>query len=227
MTRRKPVQDSEAPKPPARVIRFPWDDIATAQLRQALQDGALMTYPTETSYALGGNALLPQVTEAVYALKGRPADKALLLLVDGATGLTGWVREVTPAAEALMDHFWPGPLTLVFQAGPTLPAHLADARGTVALRWSPHPLIAALLRLGAVPLIGTSANPSGTPSLHSVDEVLAAFPQGIDLALNGGHTSGGAPSTLVDTTVSPPQVLREGAIPRAALQAALPNIPLA
>jgi L-threonylcarbamoyladenylate synthase len=206
------------------VIRFPWLESAAPQLRQALQNGTLMTYPTETSYALGGNALLPQVAEAVRALKGRPADKALLLLVDGTAGLEGWVREVPPSAAALMEHFWPGPLTLVLEAGPTLPAHLRAGRGTVALRWSPHPLVAALLRLGGVPLIGTSANPSGTPSLHSLGEVLGAFPQGIGLALDGGHTSGGAPSTLVDATAAPPRVLREGSVPRAALQAALPRM---
>lgn len=216
----------EKPRP-TRVIRYPWPDEAVAPLRAALQGGEVMTYPTETSYALGGNALLPEVTEAVFRLKGRPAQKALLLLVDGSAGLTGWVQEVTPAAEALMEHFWPGPLTLVFQAGPSLPTHLPDDRGTVALRWSPHPLIGALLRLGGVPLIGTSANPSGARNLHTVSEVLDAFPQGVGLALDGGPTSGGPPSTLVDTTVSPARVLREGVIPQAALQAALPSIPLA
>ena len=208
------------------ILHMPWDEATTDRLRRALQEGAVMTYPTETSYALGGNALLPRVSEAIYALKGRPADKALLLLVDGAAGLTGWVREVTPVAEALMEHFWPGPLTLVFHAGPNLPPQLSSERGTVALRWSPHPLIAALLRLGGVPLVGTSANPSGRPALHSVEEVLAAFPRGIDVALNGGRTAGGAPSSLIDTTVAPPRLLREGAIPRAALQAALPRFPL-
>jgi L-threonylcarbamoyladenylate synthase len=210
----------------ANVIRFPWDEATAAELRQALQAGRVMAYPTETSYALGGNALLPEVSEAVVALKGRPPDKAVLLLVDGSAGLTGWVREVTPAAEALMEHFWPGALTLVFAAGPNLPRHLVHD-GTIALRWSPHPLIAALLRLGGVPLIGTSANRSGAPALHSVGAVLAAIPRGIDLALDGGRTSGGAPSTLVDTTVSPLRILREGTVPRVALQAVLPHVAFA
>ena len=123
-----------------------------------------------------------------------------------------------------MEHFWPGALTLVFRAGPSLPRHLRDERGTIALRWSPHPLIAALLRLGGVPLIGTSANRSGMPALHQVPEVLQAIPEGIDVALDGGRTSGGEPSTLVDTTASPPRILREGAVPRVALRAALPNV---
>jgi L-threonylcarbamoyladenylate synthase len=215
---------SRAEAPRTRVVRYPWDAATAAELRQALHAGATMTYPTETSYALGGNALLPEVTAAVHALKGREEAKALLLLVDGAEGLTGWVREVTPVAAALMEHFWPGPLTLVFEAGPTLPRHLPDARGTVALRWSPHPLVAALLRLGGVPLIGTSANRSGAPACHTVGDVLANFPRGVTLALDGGRAPGGVPSTLVDTTTSPPRVLREGAVPCAVLRAALPHV---
>lgn len=207
-----------------RVERYPWDDATAAELRAALQASTVMTYPTETSYALGGNALLPEVTEAIYVLKGRPRDKAMILLVDGADGLAGWVREVTPVAGALMERFWPGPLTLVFAAGRNMPPHLVNERGNVALRWSPHPLIGALLRLGGVPLIGTSANLSGARPLHTVGEVLETFPQGIDLALDGGRTSGGAPSTLVDTTVSPVRVLREGSVPRVAIHAVLPNI---
>jgi len=146
------------------------------------------------------------------------------LLVDGSAGLDGWVRGVTPAARALMDAFWPGPLTLVFHAGRKLPPHLPDERGTIALRWSPHPLLADLLALGGVPLIGTSANVTGTRPLHSVDAVLAAFPHGIDLALDGGPTAGGIPSTLVDTTVTPPRVLREGAIATPSLAARVPGL---
>lgn len=217
---------SPAASPGTVVVRYPWHEADAAQLRSALREGAVMTYPTETSYALGGNALLPEATAAVFALKGRPREKAVLLLVDGSDGLTGWVREVTPTAAALMEHFWPGPLTLVFAAGPNLPPHLVDERGTVALRWSPHAVIAALLRLGGAPLIGTSANRSGGPPLHTVDDVLGAFPEGVHLAVDGGRTSGGPPSTLVDTTVAPARVLREGAVPRVALQAALPNVAL-
>ena len=180
-----------------------------------------MTYPTETAYALGGNALLPGVVEAVFRLKGRSAEKALLLLVDGHRGLEGLVRDVSTSAGRLMARFWPGPLTLVFLAAKECPPHLPDARGTLALRWSPHPLVAELHRLSPVPLIGTSANPSGAPPLHDCPSVLAAFPRGLALALDGGPTPGGAPSTLVDTTCDPPRILRHGAVPDAAVWAAL------
>ena len=145
-------------------LRPPFDAQARARIARALAGGAVMTYPTETAYALGGNALLPGVAEAVFRLKERPRDKALLLLIGGREELERLTRGVAPVAEALMSRFWPGPLTLVFHAAQGLAPHLADRRGTVALRWSSHPCTETLLRLGGAPLIGTSANPSGAPN---------------------------------------------------------------
>lgn len=179
-----------------------------------------MTYPTETAYALGGNALAPGVADAVFRLKGRPRDKALLLLIGGREGVERLTREVAPAAEALMARFWPGALTLVFHAGPGLAPHLADRRGTVALRWSSHPSTEALLRLAGDPLIGTSANLGGAPNPLSLAEVLTSFPWGLDLAVDGGAIAPGPPSTLLDTTVTPFRLLRRGVISLESLQQA-------
>jgi len=204
-----------------RTLRHPWSPHEDSAIRTALLDGLVMTYPTETAYALGGNALLSGVAQAVYRLKGREADKALLLLIGGVGELPLLAREVSQSAQRLMTRFWPGPLTLVFHASNACPAHLPDARGTVALRWSPHPLLADLHRIAPVPLIGTSANRSGEPPLHRCAAVLETFPGGIALALDGGPTPGGAPSTLVDTTVDPPRILRQGVISEAEILAAL------
>lgn len=194
---------------------------ARERIRQALAAGRVIAFPTETSYALGGNALSAALVDAVYRLKGREPGKALPLLVDGAADLSRWVRDVPAAARALMVAFWPGPLTLVLRAGPELPAHLPDARGTIAVRWSPHPLVGELLALGGVPLIGTSANPSGTASLHTAEAVLRAFPGEPMLAVDGGPTPGGPASTVLDATVRPFALVREGAVPAAAIRAAL------
>jgi len=210
----------EASPAPLR-LTLPLAGAARERVRQALAAGEAMTYPTETSYGLGGNALSAALVAAVYRLKGRERDKPLLLLVDGGAGLERWARDVPSAARVLIKRFWPGPLTLVLRAAPGLPAHLANRRGTVALRWSPHPAIAELLALGGVPLIGTSANRSGGPSLHSVEAVLGAFPGEPLLALDGGPTSAGAPSTVLDATVLPFAVLREGAVSIAAIREAL------
>lgn len=243
-----------------RVVNHPWSASDETRLVAALRHGHLLAYPTETAFALGGNALLPKVTQGVYRLKRRGADKALLLLVDASRGVDAWAREASPAALTLMREFWPGPLTLVFHAAPHLPPHLADARATVALRWSPHPIIRDLLALGnaleagreaahpggmaarpgGMALVGTSANNSGSPSLYTARDVLAAFPAppgtqtntiveaGLALVIDarGGDTGKDAisnmpVSTVVDTTVDPPAVLREGAVSRPRLAKAL------
>ncbi len=204
-----------------RILRQPFDAAGTAAAARALRDGEVMSYPTETSYALGGNALQRELVERVFRLKGRAPEKAILLLVDGSRGLAGFAREVPPAAAALMAAFWPGPLTMVFRAARGLPGHLCDEWGTVALRWCGHPAVAELLRIGGMPLIGTSANISGRPAARTSQEVLETFGEGVRLAVDGGETPGGPPSTLLDTTTRPFQLAREGVIPAQALRVAL------
>lgn len=197
-----------------------------AAIRRALDSGRVMTYPTESSYALGGNALNPALVHAIYRLKGRERGKPLLLLVDGSGDLSPWVRDIPEAARRLMRVLWPGALTLVLHGATGLPAHLPDERGTVAVRWSPHPIVAELLALGRVPLIGTSANRSGAPSLNDANAVLRVFPAEPILAIDGGPASGGPPSTVLDATVFPFRIVREGALSRAQLREALsPDFP--
>jgi L-threonylcarbamoyladenylate synthase len=207
--------------PSAERILPPFTAAQRERILAALRAGRVLAYPTETSYALGGNALSPILVEAIYRLKGRGRDKPLLLLVDASNGLGDWVSNVSGGAQQLMARLWPGALTLVCAAGPGLPPHLADARGTVALRWSPHPLVAELLALGGVPLIGTSANRGGAPSLNSAQAVQQAFPGEPLLAIDGGPAPGGPPSTVLDVTVRPFRVVRQGAVTVAAIRAAL------
>jgi L-threonylcarbamoyladenylate synthase len=203
------------------VLSPPFSSESRRAIERALVDGAVMTYPTETSYALGGNALDAALCAKVRALKGRPGDKPLLLLIGGEAQLEGLAAEIHPAARELMRRFWPGALTLVFRAAPNAPPHLADARGTIALRWPPHRLPRELIEMGGVPLVGTSANRAGEPPLCTAGEVVAAFPGEIELAIDGGPSPGGPPSTLLDTTVVPFRILREGALPKARIQATL------
>jgi L-threonylcarbamoyladenylate synthase len=110
-----------------RVLRPPFSAEDRTAVSRALAEGRLMTYPTETSYALGGNALDERLVERVFALKGRARKKAILLLVDGSAGLGDFARDVAPAALRLMEAFWPGPLTLVFHAAPGCPATCATS----------------------------------------------------------------------------------------------------
>lgn len=204
-----------------RVWSPPFDAEARGALARAIASGAVMTYPTETSYALGGNALDAGLCGRIAALKGRPGDKALLLLIGGEAQAERCAREMHPGARVLMERFWPGPLTLVVLASPNLPGHLVDSRGTVALRWSPHPALRDLLELGGVPLIGTSANRSGGPPLLQSKQVIETFGDTVEVAVDAGPAPGGLPSTLVDTTVLPFRILRLGALHKTHIQAAL------
>lgn len=203
------------------VLSPPFGADAREAVAGALAEGRMMTYPTETSYALGGNALDDELCARVHELKGRPANKALLLLIGSDGALEHWAEEIHPAARVLMDRFWPGPLTLVFRASANVPPHLVDKRGTIALRWSPHLAVRELWEIGGVPLIGTSANRSGAPPLLDVQSVLNEFGAAIEVAIDGGAAPGGALSTLVDTTTMPFRILREGALHKTHVQATL------
>lgn len=203
---------------PPHTLRPPFGEAARQVLRQALHRGQVMAYPTETFYALGGNALDAALTARIFRLKGRTPDKSLPLLVDGGGSLEDITEPPGEAARSLMETFWPGALTLVFRASPGLPGHLPDTRGTVALRWSSNPLVSELLRIGGVPLVGTSANTAEARPATAAKAVMTAFPDAIDVLVDGGETPGGAPSTLVDTTTTPFLILRKGAVTSAAIR---------
>ncbi len=217
-----PLGDVSAPA----VVRAPIAPEDEPLLARALAGGGAMAYPTETSYALGGNALCEELAERIFRLKGRPPAKALPLLIDPSAGMDRYFSAPSLTAERLMRAFWPGALTLVLPASPKLPRHLADGRGTVAVRWSSGAVVARLLALGGVPLIGTSANRSGARPGTSPAEVLADFGGALEVAIDGGPAPGGPSSTLLDLSGEFPRLLREGAISAARLRAVLPGVAL-
>jgi len=187
---------------------------AAAALRDAaalLKRGDLVAFPTETFYGLGAAALDPDAVKRIFELKGRPESKPLLALVD-SMAMAEAVAHVSPAARAMMARHWPGALTIVLRAHADLPAALTAGTGTVGLRASSHPVALGLVRAFGAPVTAPSANPSGDEAPVSAAGVLGHFPEGIALVLDGGRTAGGAPSTVLDMTVEPPRVLRQGVV---------------
>jgi len=178
---------------------------------ESLRAGGVVAFPTETFYGLGASARCPAAVRRVFALKGRPESKPVLLLVDSAA-MTESVAEVTAEARALMARHWPGALTLVLRARPGVPVEVTAGTGTVGVRLSPHPVARGLVAELGAPVTAPSANPSGLPPPVTADAVIAHFGDDVHLVLDGGTTPGGAPSTVVDLTVSPPRVLRAGAV---------------
>jgi L-threonylcarbamoyladenylate synthase len=173
--------------------------------------GGVIAFPTETFYGLGVAALDGAAVDRLLALKGRPPGKPLLVLVD-SVAMAESVAEVSPAARALMARHWPGALTLVMAARARVPDGITAGTGTVGVRMSPHAIACGIVTALGAPVTAPSANPSGVPPPTIAAEVLRHFGSGIDLVLDGGPTTGGAPSTVLDVTVEPPRVLRAGAV---------------
>jgi len=177
-----------------------------------LDTGGVVVFPTLTLYGLAADAWNRSAVEKVRHIKGRPDDKPILILVPDAAAATGLVTTVPAAAERLMDRFWPGNVTLVFEASARVPSHLVSASGTIGLRVPSHPVAHALVtRLGR-PVTGTSANRSGRPACGRVADLDVDIVRLADMVLDAGALGGGVGSTVVDVTVNPPNVLREGTV---------------
>ena len=196
-------------------------DLSEGSLREAgvvVRGGGVVAFPTETFYGLGVLPFDERAVRRVFDLKGRSATTSpVLVLVRSRADLEALVSEITPTAERLMETCWPGPLTLVFRASASVPALLTAGTGTIGIRLSAHPDVRRLLEAVGGALTGTSANRSGDPPATTAEEVQRSLGADVDLILDGGPTPGGLPSTVLDTTVTPPRLIREGCVPRASL----------
>lgn len=191
---------------------------ALAAAAAVLAEEGLVAFPTESFYGLGADALSAAAVARVFDVKGRPADKPLLVLVGSVEAAVDLCSAIPDGARDLMARHWPGPLTLVLSAVPGLPPALTAGTGTIGLRVPDHPVALGLVRAARAPVTAPSANPSAAPPPTSADRVREYFDGRIDLVLDGGATSGGTGSTVADCTVWPPRILRAGpiAIPGAA-----------
>jgi L-threonylcarbamoyladenylate synthase len=195
--------------------------VATA-VAQHLGHGGLLAYPTETVYGLGSRPLAEDVV-ALAALKGRDQTRPFLLLVASRGMAEAYGLHFTEAADALATACWPGPLTLVLAGGEgRLPEALRGPNGGVAVRWTSHPQVAALIEGLGYPLTSTSANRAGAPTAPGTLAIAATFGAAIAdgrlLVLDGGTLGRVPPSTVVDCTRDAPRLVRAGAIPQAELR---------
>ena len=196
-------------------------DFSESSLREAVQvvrEGGIIAFPTETFYGLGACPFNARAVQRIFDLKDRALRAApILVLVRSRADLEAFVSEITPTAERLMETYWPGPLTLIFRAAGAVPSVLTAGTGTIGVRLSAHKDAQRVLEAVGGPLTGTSANRSGHPPATTAEEVDRVLGAAVDVIVNGGATPGGLPSTVVDTTVTPPRLVREGRIPKASL----------
>ena len=191
----------------------------------AVQQGQLVVLPTDTVYGLGADAFTPAAVTALLAAKGRGRNVPPPVLVGSVRAAAALTESLGPYGQDLIDEFWPGPLTLVFRASPTLMWDLGDTMGTVAVRMPLHPVALDLLRRTG-PMAVSSANLHGTAAATTADEAQQQLGDAISVYLDGGPCADSVPSTILDLTGTVPRMLRAGAISVDGLRKVVPVIDL-
>lgn len=215
----------ESPPPAKQPSMKQADAAGIDEAARLLREGRLVAFPTETVYGLGGNALDDKAVAAIFACKGRPQFNPLIVHVDSPHRLDDHVIW-NDTARLLAAHFWPGPLTLVVRRKDEseLSYLVSSGLDTVAVRVPQHSVALALLEKTGLPIAAPSANASGLLSPTTPLHVAASLGEKVDFILVGGKTTVGIESTVIDTTTTPPRILRHGGIPREQIAPLIPDI---
>ena len=186
---------------------------AIKKAASVIKAGGTIAYPTRCLYGLGADAFNTDAVAGIFSIKQRSAQKPILILIDHPKQLERLVTHVTKIAANIMRQFWPGNVTLVFEAGEDLSPDLTGGSGKIGIRLPGHPVAAALVEAVAGPITGTSANLSGSPGCHQISDLEPQVDRQLDLILDAGPLERGRGSTVVDVTAGDrPIVLREGVI---------------
>ncbi len=186
------------------------DPNAVIQALEILSGGGLVAFPTDTVYGVAASLFSQAGIDRLYAAKARSANKAIAVLIGELEQLEQLTPGLPPAARRLAENCWPGALTLVVPKHPNLPKNLSPLP-TVGVRMPDHSFARALMR-AAGPLATSSANISGEANTLNAGQVLDQLEGRVEMVLDGGEVPGGVPSTVIDCTQDPPQILRQGAI---------------
>ncbi len=177
------------------------------------RSGGVIVYPTETFYAIGGNALDIDLGERLSAIKKRHPDKPFPTLIGNRQALDKLIPGWPQTARLLAQKYWPGALTMVLPGLKNLPSVIIGKDGTIAVRWSSHPLVADLAKISHLPLISTSANLSGQPPTTKADQLDPQLLASVDLLIVADNQNlNPQPSTIIDVRVDPPLLLRAGEV---------------
>ncbi len=195
-----------------------------ARAAEVVRRGGLVAFPTETVYGLGANAFDETAVRGIFAAKGRPATNPVIVHVTGAAAARDVVAGWPESAERLAGRFWPGPLTLVLPRRDVVPDVVTAGGPTVAVRVPAHPVALALICAAGLPVAAPSANRSAELSPTLARHVLHGLGGRIDLVLDGGPTTGGLESTVLDLTSSPPRLLRPGLVAPGEIEAVVGTI---
>lgn len=185
---------------------------AVQRAADLLRTGELVALPTETVYGLAANALDEKAVARIFQIKGRPVNNPIIVHVAGLEMAKRCVANWPAGADKLAKAFWPGPLTLVLPCAKEIPASVTAGGPTIGVRWPGHPFMQAVIRSCGFPLAAPSANLSGRISPTNAEHVRQQLGGKISAIVDGGQSQVGIESTVLDLTVSPPEILRPGMI---------------
>lgn len=192
-----------------------------------LRNGDVVAFPTETVYGLGADAFNPDAVKKIFAAKGRPADNPLIVHIAAFDQLDQLAATISGQARLLIEHFFPGPLTIIVKKQPGVPDLVTGGLDTVGIRMPRHAIAHAFLQPCGVPVAAPSANLSGRPSPTTWKDVAEDLDGRIACILRGDRSEAGLESTVVDCTASDPVVLRTGVVTLEHLRTVLPTVYLA
>ena len=188
------------------------DQVIMEEAGSILKNGGLVAFPTETVYGLGANALDEEAAKKTYAAKGRPSDNPLIVHIARLEDLGAIVESVPLIVDEIAAHFWPGPLTMIFNKNEKVPLGTTGGLETVAVRMPDDEIARELILAGGGYVSAPSANTSGRPSPTTAQHVAEDLTGRVDMIVDGGAVEIGVESTILDVTVEPPMILRPGAI---------------
>jgi L-threonylcarbamoyladenylate synthase len=189
------------------------DGRAMAEAIGILKSGGVIAFPTETFYGIGADAGNEKAVERIFLIKGRDFKNPIPVIIGNMTDIEKLVSTMPETGRRLMEKYWPGPLTLVFRASAEVSLKITAGTGKIGIRLSSNILATEFARGLSGALTATSANLSGQRESSSAHEVVENLGESVDAVVDGGRTPGGQGSTIVDVTVDPAVVLREGVIP--------------
>lgn len=207
-----------------KIMDSPEDEAVYEEAAKVIRAGGLVAFPTETVYGLGADGMNAEAAAKIYAAKGRPSDNPLILHIADKEGLAQITDYVPAKAEALMEAFWPGPLTMIFEKKEEVPYGTTGGLETVAVRMPSHPAARELIRKSGTPIAAPSANTSGRPSPTMAEHVAEDLSGKIELLIDGGSVGIGLESTIMDMTAEPPMLLRPGYITREMIEKTIGEI---
>lgn len=186
-----------------------------------IHSSGVVIFPALCLYGIAVDASDSQAVQKVFDIKQRPANNPILVLIHTESMIRDLVTHIPTTAQILMERFWPGNLTLVFNAQKHVSRLITAHTGKIGIRKPQHPVAMALARQAGIPITGTSANLSGEPGCHRIADLPGSILRSADMILDAGPLKGGKGSSVVDVSTPEIKMIREGEIPLAAILSVL------